>query len=47
MNYRKPIIFAGLYPTRSKIPAYLKEIKRIEKLLSGLQSRMSSKLMTL
>ena len=32
MNWRKPLIFAGLYLTGSKIPKYLKEIKRIEKL---------------
>ena len=32
MNWRKPLIFAGLYLTGSKIPRYLKEIKRIEKL---------------
>lgn len=30
MNWRKPIIFAGLYLTGSKIPAYLKEIKSNE-----------------
>ncbi|ODS35023.1 hypothetical protein BEH94_03715 [Candidatus Altiarchaeales archaeon WOR_SM1_SCG] len=32
MSWRKPLIFAGLYLTGSKIPAYLKEIERIEKL---------------
>lgn len=32
MNWRKTIILAGLYLTGSKIPKYLKEIKRIEKL---------------
>ncbi|MFC1926563.1 phenylacetate--CoA ligase family protein [Chloroflexota bacterium] len=32
MNWRKPLIFAGLRFTGSKIPAYLKESERIEKL---------------
>jgi len=32
MNWRKPLIFAGLYLTGSKIPKNLKEIRRIEKM---------------
>jgi len=32
MNFRKLIIFAGLYLTGSKIPGYLKEFERIDKL---------------
>jgi len=32
MNWRKPLIFAGLYLTGSRIPQYLKEIERVEKL---------------
>ena len=32
MNWRKPIIFGLLYLTRSKIPSYLKEIEKVDKL---------------
>lgn len=32
MNWRKPLIFAGLYLSRNKIPEHLKEIKEIERL---------------
>ncbi|AKB37909.1 putative capsular polysaccharide biosynthesis protein [Methanosarcina siciliae C2J] len=32
MNWRKPLIFAGLHLTGSKIPFYLEEIKRVSKL---------------
>jgi len=32
MNWRKPLIFAGLYLTGSKIPRYLREIERVAKL---------------
>jgi len=32
MNWRKPVIYGLLYLTGSKIPKYLEEIKRIEKL---------------
>lgn len=32
MNWRKPLIFAGLHLRGSRIPQYLKEIERVEKL---------------
>ena len=32
MNWRKPLIFSGLYLTRSKIPRCLMEIRRLERL---------------
>lgn len=32
MNWRKPLIFAGLYLTGSKIPRYLREIERVSRL---------------
>ena len=35
MNWRKPVIYALLYLTGSKIPANLKRIKSLEKMPPG------------